>query len=577
MGQVLREHGHAPISDEDKALASWRWRCLHYAHGEEGRTPLYDADFAAADNVTRDYWTGLFAHGFGLCGATHAQWAAEFEALLGPGRSRVCGVAGHNSHEVFLADSNYGGGKWVLLDHDVATVVFGPRNGGLLGIADVLKPANQPFQAGARQGQWPRCGLHPDDHSPFSALTTVEYRAGYAGAPPRVHLRPGETFRRDLRPGLEDGKTFVYGGRNMNAGGIPGPARDRSFVNDAEGFRAGKTAWKEGRARYGNAVFTWKPRFRELGISRLEFASPYVIAAQPANAKPWGVYEPGGTLGVVVRNAKCKLVVGSPRVKPEPLPAQATHDLTDAFKGARSWRIDFQAEPAELDAMGIEIVTICQANPATMPRLKDDGTTIDYEATGVVNTPAASMVLVPPKGDQKPANTGDSVALPYAGADAFGLQPFKNTAKGFCELHAVAHALSGNPPKPVVRYWIMAGTLTDGTPLVKDWAPAFHDGAPKDQWSQSFVWGSAAVDPNDKAPTIGFANTGKVPWRRLEMTASVAVDAAPEESLRVAFGYREAGAAGLKRAEHVVRGRKDQWKIDTGTKVATEWVEFAAP
>ena len=42
----------------------------------------------------RDYWTGLFAHGFGLCGTTHAQWNAEMDALLGHCRSRTAGCFG---------------------------------------------------------------------------------------------------------------------------------------------------------------------------------------------------------------------------------------------------------------------------------------------------------------------------------------------------------------------------------------------------------------------------------------------------------------------------------------------------
>ena len=50
----------------------------------------------------REYWTGLFGYGFGLCGTTHSQWTAEFEHLLGHGRGRGVGAAGHNAFEVFL-------------------------------------------------------------------------------------------------------------------------------------------------------------------------------------------------------------------------------------------------------------------------------------------------------------------------------------------------------------------------------------------------------------------------------------------------------------------------------------------
>ena len=47
------------------SLASWYWRNLHYAHGEEGRQDCFAAGFDKAE-WNRDYWTGLFAHGFVL-------------------------------------------------------------------------------------------------------------------------------------------------------------------------------------------------------------------------------------------------------------------------------------------------------------------------------------------------------------------------------------------------------------------------------------------------------------------------------------------------------------------------------
>src|SRR6185295_12663326 len=78
-----------------------------------------------ADSRNREYWTGLFAHGYGLCGTTHSQWIAEMEARLGHGRGRGLGVSGgHNSFEVFLTGGAYGIGKWVLLDHDQSTVAL---------------------------------------------------------------------------------------------------------------------------------------------------------------------------------------------------------------------------------------------------------------------------------------------------------------------------------------------------------------------------------------------------------------------------------------------------------------------
>src|SRR4051794_10048267 len=64
-----RVTGRKVESDEDKALAAWYWRNLHYAHGEEGKCDLFGQGVNKTE-WNRDYWGGLFAHGFGLCGTT---------------------------------------------------------------------------------------------------------------------------------------------------------------------------------------------------------------------------------------------------------------------------------------------------------------------------------------------------------------------------------------------------------------------------------------------------------------------------------------------------------------------------
>ena len=79
-----------------------------------------------------------------------------------------------------------------------------------------------------------------------------------------VHLRRGETLRRYLQPGLEDGKTFVFWGRNYNTGGIPGPERPADLGQPAgEDVRLhdDDAGYKPGQARFGNAVYTYKPDF----------------------------------------------------------------------------------------------------------------------------------------------------------------------------------------------------------------------------------------------------------------------------------------------------------------------------
>ena len=164
-----------------------------------------------------------------------------------------------------------------------------------------------------KQNGWLVCGLHSDDGGVYRQYTTAEYLAGNAGAPPMVHLRRGETLRRYLQPGLEDGKTFVFWGRNYNTAGVPGPERSHTWVNQPEAMHGSRdgTGFKPGQARYANAVYTYRPDFtngdyREGVLAEddqqvtFEFYTPYIIAAMPANAKPWGIYDAGCKNGLVL-------------------------------------------------------------------------------------------------------------------------------------------------------------------------------------------------------------------------------------------------------------------------------------
>jgi hypothetical protein len=129
-----RVTGRPVTSDEDKVLASWFWRNTHYYHSTEACSDLWGQGLGKGDNMTREYWKGLFADGYSLCYATHAQWEGEMQALLGPGRSRACGVSGHTSFEVFLKGGPYGDGRWALLDHDISTVYFTPDGKRLMSL-----------------------------------------------------------------------------------------------------------------------------------------------------------------------------------------------------------------------------------------------------------------------------------------------------------------------------------------------------------------------------------------------------------------------------------------------------------
>ncbi len=581
-----RVTGRKPITDQDRVLASWLWRNTHFAHGEEGLEDLWGKGFQNnTDNATRDYWTGLFAHGFGLCGTTHAQWTAEIEHLLGHNRARVVGVTGHNSFEVFLKEENQNAGRWALLDHDLSTVIFDEQGNRLLSIAEISKDVNRWTRkdtSAPKQQGWLVCGLHPDDGSGFDTFKTAEYLAGYAGPSPMVHLRRGETLRRYLAPGLEDGKTYVFWGRNYNAGGIPGPERSRTWVNQPEkmhGSREG-TGYKPGQARFANAVSTYRPDFksedyREGVIEEsadavtFEFHSPYIIAATPLR-RSLGRFMNRAARTVWSSREKPRCGFRFPRIV-DALGKTAARfsgklDLTDFAKGHRQYWIRFHAGAKELRDAELSMTTVCQANAATMPRLADNGSRVEFAASGKAivsagpNLPQAEAALV--------AGAFDSprVTLELAA-------PRKASVVG---ISAAAHVASSNPPSPDVKYQIEYSTDNEKSwqNLIKDWRITRQGEEPKDFWSQSFCWGSVELDKVQTPVRVRFSNDGGKRYRRAEL--HLAYQIPKPDACRVTFGWSD------DKGQHAASNEFPSnpgtaaagWQVPTSQNVQTQWVEY---
>jgi hypothetical protein len=576
--------GRDVTTDEDKALAALLFRLTHYWHGDEGVQDYWGEGFTkGGDSWTREYWTGLFAHGYGLCGTTHAQWGAEMTKLLGPGRGRNFGCVGHSSFEVFLKGGPYGDGKWVLLDHDISTVVFNKEGTALLSIPEIqanLAELTNPAFMPERQKGWPLASYFKEAGKAYAQYANAGTHEGYAGPPPIVHLRRGETLRRHLAPGLDDGKTFVFWGLNYNTAGIPGPERWGSWVNQPEKLWKSTTGagYREGQARFANATYVYAPDFPGGGYKEavvdesdahvtFEFSTPYIIGCTPPNAKEWGIYDPGGKNGLVLRGkADCAVAVSVDRGRTWSDAGRFVDglDLTDRVKGFRQYRLRLGAGAKALGASGLTTTTVCQASVSVIPRLKDGGTRVSFESSGLA-VASAGPTREQAKTHLVEGAFGTSTAV-------LELAPPRKGAG--VAIHAAAHMLSFTEPNPRVTYQIEAST--DGgkswTSIVKDWRIVRLGEGPKSGWSQSFVWGERAIAA-DGPVRVRFTNSGGIEIKRAE--AHLVYRTAGAESTKVTFDWTD--DAGAHRESRVFpAGRPSDWDLKTGKGVLTRWVEYAA-
>jgi hypothetical protein len=580
-----RVTGRDVATDEDKALASWYWRNLHYWHGTEGTENLWGKGFQGGGDLrTREYWTGLFTHGYGLCGTTHSQYTAEMEALFGHGRGRAVGVDGHNSFEVWLSGGPYGEGKWVLLDHDISTVIYNSEGTALLSIpeikADLQRMCDPKFKPEKQHG-WLVAGLHKDDaKGVYTGYGVAEYFAGYSGPPPMLHLRRGETLRRYLEPGLADGKTFVFWGINFNVAGIPGPARPQTWVNQPEKMYQAKesTPYKEGRARFSNAAYTYTPNFANGDYKEgvvddtesqvtFEFYSPYIIACTPPNPKEWGIYDAGGKNGLVLHGkAACPVSISVDQGKTWKDGGTFADgiDLTDHVKGFRQYLLRLGAGAKTLASSGLTISTVCQISSSTIPRLKDGGSKISFESSG------SAVVSAGPTLPQAQAHVVDGAF----GTRTVTLEIATPRKEAAVKLIAAGHIGSSSPPDPSFKYQIEYSTDAGKSwkPVVKDWQINRKGDEPGDFWSQSLCYGSVDLTDAPASPIrVRFKNDGGKNYMRAE--AHLVYRTGSKDSTKVTFDWSD--DAGKHQESHLFApGKPAPWDVKTGKNAVTRWVEY---
>ena len=214
----------------------------------------------------------------------------------------------------------------------------------------------------------------------------------------------------------------------------------------------------------------------------------------------------------------------------------------------------------------LTITTVCQANAAVMPRLKDGGTTVSFAASGRALASA---------GPNLTQARGHVVAGKFD-SPAVTLELRTPRGESASEIFAAAHVRSSSPPDPKVKYQIEYSTDggTTWQPMVKDWTVNRQGDEPGDFWSQSFCWANTMIPREGAVSTVRvrFRNDGGKAYARAEIHAAYRVP--KTDATAVSFAWTD--DAGDRTASQTFIGKADEpsWTIPTGKNVLTKWVEM---
>jgi len=587
-------YGHAPATETEKLVALWMWKCEHYMHVCDNKVYVGPDSLEAEGNGwmdCRDCQMGQFSFGFGLCYSVHAQMSALVARALGGDITRVrCPtVVGHTPFEAFVD------GRWVLADFTTGMMVF-DDDGTPLGVLDIVKrvDANKddPWLTDPKRGGPYRIALGPAGHTlaGYKNEWHVQMLFGYNGMPIVYSLRPGESFTRCLEPGLEDGKTWVFWGRDyFKLGGGPkhGPWRGETFLDD---YPIGNGKKGRGRGYYGNGVFEYTPPLKggkyaegvcaenetiyKGGALRgrtadsyvtFEHISPYVIAARSIEGgdREWKLLEEKCADGAIVSGAAIGQVPvnvsvdGGRTWAPVGMAAgQFRIDFTDVVKGRHAYRIRFGLSPAD-GLKALKLRTVTQISRAVFPRLKDGGTTVTYEASG-----------------QSPIHGGPSqyLAEPLRRKDleSDGVRVYEICTPGPVRWASGVLRASG----PGLGPWSVEFSLDGG----KTWRAGVKDVTLKEgdsEWGggrHAYAWAEMAFPDNASRSVL--VRLGKGNLYHCQIFATY--ESPNTSSLEVTYGWLENGRKRQDTHRIPVGQTRDTWTIPTGQGVQGQWVRFAA-
>jgi hypothetical protein len=201
-----------------------------------------------------------------------------------------------------------------------------------------------------------------------------------------------------------------------------------------------------------------------------------------------------------------------------------------------------------------------------MPRLKDGGSEVRFQASGQAVT-SAGPNLAQARAHLVGGKFGSAeVILEIA-------SPRKEAALA---VHAAAHIQSGNPPRPDVKYHIDVSSDGGKTwkPMVRNWTITRRGDEPKDFWSQSFCWGSTDLGQGaGSSVRVRFRNDGGKPYARCE--AHLVYRVPSPKATKVTFDWID--DSGTHQESHDFPSAEPApWKVPTGRKVETKWVEMEA-
>lgn len=647
-------------SGRDKLIRLFLWRAEHYAHlwspavyNLPGLVPNPRADHPLMTDL--DSMRALFSYGFGLCGTNHAQMRPFVETLGWAGRTRA--LVGDTGYEV-LVD-----GGWRYFNSDQYTLHF-LEDSPTAHFASLDQVISTPH----RYIEWnPDVGLghrlpQANTHGGYQDVTGVTgivrnralqwrdyyrnvwrplaggnwrmYADGYTATPIVYRVRRGESFTRWLdgrtaaaELGLAGPAFWGYNAGNTG-GGDNGPFARWSFVQNAPARDEipGAPEESEGRQRWGNGAFDWRPDLargehldgaaavtgnlaaggeglRAAGPATLvlEQFTPYTIAARPLDGKdPAQPAADGAVLwadAVGTVEASVSVDAGATWAAVGSLTgAGARLDFTDAVKGRNQYLLRLAFDDGE-GLRTLRLRTLTMVSQGVYPNLKEGGSRVSYAAGNVgalelsPNLFTAEAAASKAGYARKVGDSGNLAGVHYADRSTFAFdatnnQPLSVTyevtlppqlaARGAAwrDIHAAASFAVSVPPAAGSWGRIEIAPAADGP-----WTKIAEYEPPLDNELSAFwVYGVGRAAGNGRTVFVRFTtrNGGRISRIRfLRLFGTYTQPAAPG-AVEVTYAWNDGGE---RMHTHLVRAgaTAESWTVPTGARVAQRKVVIRVP